>query len=141
MTAGGTCPPCEQLCQASNTQILADNCRIDHVGETAHRRRWSCSGTAELTIRKIAPMQDSSTSQGEVPGRLRDGNGGATQSFAVDSSAIDPYLHDQARWVGSRSRDDAESVSTYSSASTWTKFLQQYSFNYEPDYCLKVRKR
>lgn len=85
-------------------------------------------------------MQDSTAPQDDVTGRFRDGNGGAAQSFALDSAALDPYLRDQARGWG-RSLDDAESVSTHSSDSTWTKFLQQYSFDYKPDYCLKVRKR
>lgn len=72
---------------------------------------------------------------------VRNGNGGAAQSNALQSSTLGPYLDDQAHWVSGIRDDASEGVATHTSASTWTRFLESYSFTCEPDYVLKIRKR
>lgn len=58
----------------------------------------------------------------------------------LQAQPMDAYLDDQQQFANGMP-DDTFIESSVSSVSTWTDFTNRYSWNWEPDCCLKIRKR
>jgi len=146
----------KRFCQTGDLAVSQNRCYIPALF-SSHNPAIVCLGPAlsfnvcpsiQTTVRAsrilTSPfcrhkMPENGT-QTRPAGSPRDGNGAHEPLRELQAQPLDAYLDDQQQFADGMP-DDTVSESSVSSVSTWTDFTHRYSWNWEPDCCLKIRKR